>query len=114
MRYVAEIRQHFGPSVMRYVATRTVLKKDEAAGRHRLRIPASSISLSHIIMSNANSSDSETPNHGVEPLRKGPIRCDNCSKTAKDAGRSKLSICSACSSAPYCSGEYLPFPCVRH
>ncbi|KAJ7878573.1 hypothetical protein B0H14DRAFT_3129993 [Mycena olivaceomarginata] len=56
-------------------------------------------------MSNANSSDSETPNHGVEPLRKGPIRCDNCSKTAKDAGRSKLSICSACSSAPYCSVE---------
>ncbi|KAJ7825284.1 hypothetical protein B0H14DRAFT_2820943, partial [Mycena olivaceomarginata] len=39
------------------------------------------------------------------PLRKGPIRCDNCSKTAKDAGRSNLSICSACSSAPYCSVE---------
>lgn len=38
-------------------------------------------------------------------MRKGPIRCANCRQTAKDVGKSKLSICSACASAPYCSVE---------
>ncbi|KAK7035969.1 ankyrin [Favolaschia claudopus] len=38
-----------------------------------------------------------------DPLR--PVRCDNCGKTAKDVGKAKLSICSACASAPYCSVE---------
>lgn len=46
----------------------------------------------------------------LEELRRRPIRCDNCSKTAADMGLSKLRICAACSSAPYCSGELgLPF-----
>ncbi|KAF7359020.1 Ankyrin [Mycena sanguinolenta] len=40
----------------------------------------------------------------IEELRKAPVRCDNCHKTAKEVGK-KLSVCAACSSAPYCSVE---------
>ncbi|KAJ6500875.1 hypothetical protein C8R45DRAFT_82773 [Mycena sanguinolenta] len=43
----------------------------------------------------------------IEELRKAPVRCDNCHKTAKEVGK-KLRVCSACSSAPsvrYCSVE---------
>ncbi|KAJ7093771.1 hypothetical protein C8R44DRAFT_815090 [Mycena epipterygia] len=52
-------------------------------------------------------SDSEEE-YTVEELaamRRGPIRCDHCKKTAAEVGLSKLRICSACSSAPYCSVE---------
>ncbi|KAJ6609413.1 hypothetical protein B0H10DRAFT_2064256 [Mycena sp. CBHHK59/15] len=55
----------------------------------------------------AEHSDSEheyTPRE-LEALRRGPIRCDHCRKSAAELGLAKLSICSACSSAPYCSGK---------
>ncbi|KAF8209443.1 hypothetical protein K438DRAFT_1811052 [Mycena galopus ATCC 62051] len=40
----------------------------------------------------------------IDEMRKGPIRCDNCRKTSKEVGK-KMSVCSACASAPYCSVE---------
>ncbi|KAJ7452889.1 hypothetical protein FB451DRAFT_1282341 [Mycena latifolia] len=57
-------------------------------------------------MADENSqSDREYTPEEILALRKGPIRCDNCKKSAAEAGVAKLSICSACSSAPYCSVE---------
>ncbi|KAJ6567015.1 hypothetical protein B0H19DRAFT_1139156 [Mycena capillaripes] len=53
----------------------------------------------------SDDSESEYTTEEIEKLRRGPIRCDNCRKTAKDVGKPKLSICSACASAPYCSVE---------
>ncbi|KAJ7184657.1 hypothetical protein C8R46DRAFT_938641 [Mycena filopes] len=54
-----------------------------------------------------------TPEQLAE-LRKSPLRCDHCRKSTKELGISKMKLCSACSSAPYCSVECQRLHWKRH
>ncbi|KAJ7041867.1 hypothetical protein C8F04DRAFT_1077530 [Mycena alexandri] len=53
----------------------------------------------------SDDSDSDHASEEFEERQKGPLRCDNCRKSPADLGISKMKMCSACSSAPYCSVE---------
>ncbi|KAJ6562756.1 hypothetical protein DFH09DRAFT_1315829 [Mycena vulgaris] len=52
-----------------------------------------------------SSEDAHSSDEDFGELRRCGIRCDNCSKSAAEAGMSNLKLCSACSTATYCSVE---------